>query len=100
MTIATEAANETTTTTVLIEPFVDLPDFEMGVVRNNIVDDGGIVFLGANGHHGTVFRLTTNREKIVMARILESMAEQLRAGIRMSDRREAIKASKLQEKAK
>ena len=101
MTITTDAANETTTTTVsLFDGLPCMPDFEMGVVRNNIVDDGGIVFLGAEGQHGTLFRLTTNREKTVMANILESMAENLRAGISMSHRREAIKASKLQEEAK
>ena len=100
MTITTEAANETATTTVLVAPFVDLPDFEMGLVRNNIVDDGGIVFLGANGKHGTVFRLTTNREKHLMACILEHMAVNLRAGISMSEKRNEWEARKLQEQTK
>lgn len=77
MTITTDAATETTKTTFDVE-HASFMNWGIGMVQDNILNNGAQIFLGIQGEHGTTIRLKDNHEREIMACMLELMASELR----------------------
>ena len=77
MTITTDAANETTKTAFELEHAL-FQSWGIGMVQDNLFNDGAQVFLGIQGEHGTTIRTKDAKEREALAILLELMVEKLR----------------------